>query len=203
MHCITDVMTATFQLPYLTWNTPHCLKRKLNQWPQSNYISRPAGYPCVCVTPVCVSGVGIVSATRAFCHLPAGLIRVLQSYVALERSSTPQEAASTQQTPHSAVCSVSSTPRRPLKAAWSLCLWFLPVCCVGFFTSEETQLRSEVGQDRSDISSFFISIPEQDAETEWLRQTERRDCTECPQLHHYLLGCLCPHVELAHSASLL
>ena len=36
-----------------------------------------------------------------------------------------------------------------------------------------------------------------------VRSTERKDCTDCPQLPHYLLGCLCPHVELAHSASLL
>lgn len=59
---IIDLMPATFQLPCLTWNTPCCRKQKLNQWPQSNYISRPAGYPCVCFTPVyCVHHKGILS----------------------------------------------------------------------------------------------------------------------------------------------
>lgn len=124
---LLDLMPATSQLPCLTWNTSCCLKRKLNQWPQSNYISRPASRPHVCFTPVCVSSVDIVSTTRAFCHLPAGLIRVLQSYEALQRSSTPQEAASTLQTPHSAICSVSSSPRGPLKMVWSLFSLFFSV----------------------------------------------------------------------------
>lgn len=158
-------MPATFQLPCLTWNTPCCLKRKLNQWPQSNYISRPAGCPCVCFTPVYVSSVGIVSTTRAFCHLPAGLIRVLQSYVALERSSTPQEAASTLQTPHSAVCSVSSTPRWPLKMVWTLfhcffLLFFFCVFCVCVFSRVKRlgwgQRSMSQSQGCNDISSSLF-----------------------------------------------
>lgn len=77
-----DSVPASFQLPCLTWNTLCCWKRKLNQWPQSNYISRPAGGPPVYVLLLCVA---IVSTMRAFCHLPAGFIRVLRSCAALEK----------------------------------------------------------------------------------------------------------------------
>lgn len=168
---IADVMPATFQLPHPTWNIPCCLKRKLNQWPQSSYISRPAGCPCVCFTPVCVSSVGIVSTTRAFCHRAAGLIRVLQSYVVLERSSTPQEAASTLQAPHSAVllCLFDSSLASK-DGVDPLSLFFLSFCvCVCVFTSEETRLRSEVDVTVSRLQwhfLFLISVPEQGAETE-------------------------------------
>lgn len=84
---------STSLLPHVTVNTPCCQKQKLNHWPQSNYTSRPSWLPLCVFTPVSISCVGIVSNTRAFCHHPAGLIKVSQSYMVMQRSSTRQDAA--------------------------------------------------------------------------------------------------------------
>jgi len=61
-------MPATFLLPCVTVNTLCCQKQKVNHWPQSNYISRPAGCPlCVFYPSVnlhcgyCVYHKGILS----------------------------------------------------------------------------------------------------------------------------------------------
>lgn len=180
-------------------------KRKENRWPQSNYTSGTAGCPCVCFTLVFV---GIVSTTRAFCHLPAGLIRVLQSYVVSERSPTPQEAADmdTLRTPHCVVFSVSSTSEDG-EDHLSLVLlgFFLSVCRVFIFPHKrrDSRLRSEVDITVSRLqwhsSCLLQFLRPRPSETD----IRLKDCTKCPQLPHYLLGCLCPHVELAHSASLL
>lgn len=61
---IIYLMPANFQLPCLTWNALGKLLRKFHQWPQSNYISRPACCPCVCVClqcGCCVHDNGILS----------------------------------------------------------------------------------------------------------------------------------------------
>lgn len=112
------------------------------------------------VSPVCVSSMGTVSTTRASCHIPAGLIRVQQSYVVLERSSTPQGAASTPQTPHSAVCAVSSALRGPLKrhcrASFFSFFGFICLFLQVMRLSQDQRLLSQ-SQDSSDISFYFIS----------------------------------------------
>lgn len=132
-------------------------KRKENRWPQSNYTSGTAGCPCVCFTPVFV---GIVSTTRAFCHLPAGLIRLLQSYVVSERSPTPQEAADMDTLRAPTV--LFSLSLQLLKMAKTIFLWFycffffLCVACSFFHTSKETR---GWGQRSTSQSQGFNDIP--------------------------------------------
>lgn len=97
-----------------------------------------------------------------------------------------------------------------LKMAKTIFLWFywgffLSVCRVFIFPHKrrDSRLRSEVDITVSRLqwhsSCLLQFLRPRPSETD----IRLKDCTKCPQLPHYLLGCLCPHVELAHSASLL
>lgn len=118
----------------------------------------------MCFTPVFV---GIVSTTRAFCHLPAGLIRVLQSYVVSERSPTPQEAADmdTLRTPHCVVFSVSSTSEDGEDHLSLVLLGFFSFCVSRVhFSTQAKRLEAEVRGRHHSLEApmtflLFIAIP--------------------------------------------
>lgn len=200
MQGITDVMTATFQLPCLTWNTPCCLKRKLNQWPQSNYISRPAGYPCVCFQcGYCVRHKGILPppswSYQSLAEL-RGVGKVIHTTGgSIHTADSPQRCL---------LCLFNSSQASKDSAEPLSSVLHLPYVLRALFHKwgDSVEVR---GRSRPQWHFFFLHFNPwaRSRDREWLRQAERKDCTECPQLHHYLLGCLCPHVELAHSASLL
>lgn len=165
-----ELTTATVQLPRLTWNTPCRQKRKLNQWPQSSYISRPAGCPCVCFTPVyCVHHKGILSP-------PSWSYQSLAELRGAGKvTRTTGGSIHTADSPQRCLLRLFASSLGPLKMAWALFLWFFGLS-VRVFTSEATQSRSEVVVTVSRPQwhlLFFMPIPKQEAEDrERVRQTE-------------------------------
>lgn len=163
----------------------------LNQWPQSNCIFRPAGCPGVCLQcRYCIHHKGILSHPSWSYQSPAelrGVGKVIHTTGgSIHTADSPQCCL---------LCLFNSVwawrdSVEPLSLVFGFCM------CV--FASEETEPRSEVIVTASRQQWHFLSLHLQKQ-----RKSERNDCTECPQLPHYLLGCLCPHVERAPSASLL
>lgn len=128
-----DLMPALFQLLCLTWNTPRCRKRILNPWPQSLYISRPAGCPlCVCSTPACLQ--------CGYCVHHKGILSLRSwSYQSLaELPGVGKVVLTTGGSIHTQSCLLS--PHRHLKTMWTL-----SVCVFSFDVNRELDAALQAG----------------------------------------------------------